>query len=344
MIDIKRKQKRRLGKWLKLTFALGLSFFLAYVAAAYLVTFQKDLPSKHLLIEGWLNKEHLEQLKTYLDGYVYDSLFIVGMDYKKSIENNDAAGDQDKKMKPHSYSGKTAMLANGCLEYIFANPTRTNHQQLEMGMYGTCALGFCPHYNIFVNGRFLGSGLVTEKDSTYIFEIPDGLYAPEMKLTVFFDNDMKFDRHSDRNLVISAVALNGQPIEPLHGTPFYTKNAPSFFQMDNNGKNARQYLLDLGLDTLKTRIIETGWEAHNKTFYYSRAAGQYLNKSNIPDIKVITAQNHSRRTYLSFRGSISPEIAVGCIYFEAHNETLTVPSLFVEAASCIWTWVYWLFH
>lgn len=200
------------------------------------------------------------------------------------------------------------------------------------------------HYNIYIDKDFIGSGFTSKNDSIYKYTIKNSGISNSKYVLINFDND-KFTDNEDRNLYVSDVQINSKAINLMAIDIFFLKsNSQSGKALISELYSIKNYLSDLGIDTLKIKVVKSNSSSHNNTLTLANTARKYFLTTNIKNVNVITPDFHSRRSYLNFKNCLKNVVEIGCIPMKTEKKKRKRLNKIDDRVSLLFTFLYWGFH
>ena len=312
---------------------------LLYVATGKLLSCEKPIKSRYVLLEGWISHTVLENASNYIVDNNIDSVFIVGM--KNSISSIEIPViNKNRKLKKHG-NNEYVIYWSGILGFEIPTEKLQESFTLNVKMHGKGYAKLFPHYRVFFNQQLISTGFVNEKDSVYKFNISTNATDSVSCIQFNYDNNI-----SDRTLYISGIYIDTMDIDSLMLDNFFNSYAEmQAIHYVPKINDIKYYLGDRGFDTSKVKFIEVTEESFSKTLALAKGAEKYFSKNGIKNINIITANKHSSRSYLNFRKCLEKNTEVGCIPVATFvdNET-SIPAGLDERISLLISWIYWWFH
>ena len=286
-------------------------------------------------------KSVLEEAASFIVENNTDSVFVIGMSYPFIPRLQRINKSQKLEKKWNRY----AMYASSLLGFEFTTKELNEPLTVSLIMWGTSNGVKFPHYQFFLNTSLIGSGFVTGKDSVYTFSIQNNSVDTTLHLIINYDND-KMSPTGDRNLFISDIQINEQPIDPITVRDYFVlAKLGNYYNLISNEMNIKHYLGDVGYDTSRVKIVQVDYDSFNKTLALAKGAKRHFSHSGIESLNIITTTKHSTRSYLNFKNCLKDYMVVGCI--PIHDDIFEDKSLYArldERGSLLLTWIYWWFH
>lgn len=319
-----------------------LFIILLYLISGIFLIYKKTVNSPYVLLEDWISYSIIEDASNYIVKNNIDSVFVVGM---KNLNNSINLQEINKTRKLEKKRNTYAMYWSGILGFEIPTEKLKETFTLHIKMRGTRDIKHFPHYKIFVNKQLISTGFVNETDSVYEFNIPNYITDSLTYILINFDNDIATSQ-GDRNLYISDIYINTMNIEALTTKNFFISDTlKTIMDFVSNANNIKNYLKDLGYDSSKVKLIEVNYDSFNKTLALAKGAKIYFSNSEVKNINIITAKNHSRRSFLNFKNCLEKKVKVGCIPRKDDTQNkFSLPVGIDERISLILTWIYWWFH
>ncbi|WP_143525174.1 carbohydrate-binding domain-containing protein [Labilibacter marinus] len=331
-----------LSKKIYIPVGIVLFIILSYFISGSFLSYNKPINSSYLLLEDWASYAVAEDAQNYFVENNIDSIFIIGMKYPDSTVSLQELNTARKlKKRENTYS----MYWSGILGFEISSEKLKDPSVLSIKMRGSIGDNTYPHYNIYANKTLIGSGFVNEKDSVYKFNISNKIDDPLSHVLIYFDND-HLTSTGDRNLYVSERYIDSINIDSIATDNFFIIKAEPFnFKFISNLRSVKCYLNDLGIDSARVRLVETPYCPINKTLAMAKGAKEYFNKTDIQNLNIITATEHSSRTYLNFKNCLQENMEVGCIPSEKSIQNKkSFYSGIDERISLTLTWMYWWFN
>jgi hypothetical protein len=324
-----------------LTGTIALFVILFYTISGIFLSYNKSVDSPYVLLEGWISLYHMEFAANYIIANNYDSVFVIGF---KNQDNTVSIQQAKKTKKLKGYDNNYVFFANGILGFEVPTEKLKDNSTLNITMRGTSALKHFPHYQVFANEHLIGSGFVSEKDSSYKFNLLNNIADSLTYVSINFDNHL-MPSLGNRHLFISDIKIDMVNIDSISIGNFFIDNSPNTnFEFISGLNRIKYYLADRGYDVSKVKLIWLEPKSFNKSIAIAKCAKDYFRQSKITSINIITIEHHSKRSYINFGNSVD-NVEFGCITI--HNSALYENSLYYKIdarISLLLTKIYWWFH
>lgn len=316
---------------------LFLPLLAVYLLLGRALVYKHPVDSHNVLLEGWMLESVIKNAPGFLTASETERIIIASMNNAGHATNGtlwEKAQELDKASKQFT------LASNSMLRLVIPAANCNPAQQISFKMKGSRDDRSAAHYAVFFNDSLLAHGFAKEEFIRYRFQLTNWETEHENELMICFDNDA-CSSTGDRNLYISRIQLDTMNASQLASSASclparaYPQGAagPVF-----NLRNIQSLLLaDMGCDTSKIRWISAEPAGFNKTKAYAQAASEFLNASSIESINLVTAEKHSRRSFINFRAQLKKEIELGCVPVENKVKNPFINTI-DERISLLFTW------
>jgi hypothetical protein len=284
--------RNKIKKAVRISFILLLFFFTLLliidnlrISRAWL-NVNNPINSDVYVCEGWLSPDYYDTLTNILKKNKKEIL-VTGSKLPKSVT---------------LYQNGYLIIKNIFKEY-------SDHINIKIGLSGSAVDDIFTNTKIFLNDSLLYEQFLKKK--TTIFEINE--YAPNIdSIVIEFTNDFS-GKYEDRNLTLEELYINNNPIS-LHSEDIWlnfkdiyvNSSAKSFAEISAN------ILYSNGLKRDRINYIASSKSGISKTFNAANDAVKWLKANGYNSADIITADYHSRRTYISYKKA-DPNFKIGII-------------------------------
>lgn len=316
---------------------LFLPLLAVYLLLGRALVYRHPLASHNVLLEGWMLESVINTAPKFLTASDTDSIFIVTMKPAKTTTKHSF---WEKAQKLDTESKRFILASNSMLRLVIPAANCKPAQQISFKMKGSRDDRSAAHYAVFFNDSLLAHGFANEEFIRYRFQLSNWKTERENELVICFNNDA-CSSTGDRNLYVSRIQLDTLNASQLASSASrlparaYPQGAAGPVL---NLPNIQSLLLaDMGCDTSKIHWISAEPAEFNNTKSYAQAATEFLNASSIESINLVTAEKHSRRSFINFRAQLKKEVKLGCIPIPTKGKNRFIHGI-DERASLLYTW------
>lgn len=346
---------RRLLKIILLVIILAIPLLL-WKQRERILYISKNTNADIIIIEGWLKKSGLEFACDYILENKPKMVLVCGMPYPEESKKFELLLEENKdRLSPaQPASNWIGLYVDGLLVYRFTPPLALSSEiEITFGASGSTYFGAPAHFNMLINDSIVNGGFV-EQNTLFNFIIS----TDTLKYLAFdFNNDNYCNPQNDRNLVLTNISLAGVPLKNYSNLEMYKVSSIEYpFYPEGVASEAEEtvkYLEQLGLNGEVIETIPSETTSRNRTLANAKAIKKWLDNSDIKikKVDVITANNHSRRSYVNYKnalkgtevGIISPlQSDANCVTLRSGKQEAKF--YLEELASLLVTYLYWIFH
>jgi hypothetical protein len=310
----------------------------------------KPIQSKFLVLDAWINGLDLESIILNHGTDHLEKLYVVG---KNQI--NDTTGilntDDYKREEFYIWRNKKGvlLLTNSSLIVDLSSMETGDSDSIHnIGFYGSATQinKIFAHFSVAINGRFLGSSLISDSLLKYNYSV-DLKKTGKLILAIYFDNDL-YLKEEDRNLYIESIEINGNNNFVEESNSFITREKTLLTTGYNSeSKHIAQYLYALGVDSTIIEIVEFNSARRNQTLEAAKALKSHLGNATLPDFNVCSIGLHGRRSMVTY-GRILDCENVGIINVESEKFNKLnwfrsfsgIQKMLDEFTSYLYVWLY----
>jgi hypothetical protein len=313
-----------------------------------------SIKSDVLIIESWIQPFEIEQSISIINSDSVNKVFCIGQNYPDdciSVIENAQNHFTSYLSSPVTSSKGIWLYTNSSLIFNLKKlPPETQLNDsitLQIRAKGSSAAGYCSHFNVIANGKFIGDAFTSERDSAYTFQII--LKNRELQsLIVRFENDL-VQNNQDRNLQLLSVRVGESEIIANEQTTYLIK-IPGRFSTGFNSMadEKRNYLTHLGVPANKLYSVPFKPFTRNQTFAAAKAFKDYNSIPEFLSANILSSGVHSRRTLITYQKVLGKNWQIGVIshissdYKSGSQEKAIVEFLHLvdEFFSYIFNWIY----
>jgi hypothetical protein len=292
---------------------ISLLYFLLKPAFSYLAGYlskSEQVNADILIVEGWLPHSSLEMAYKEYKENRYEYIVTTGMISFPPYFNV-------------SSDGYLIFYPQKLLSGIIASGPHA----IEVEAYSELGGENRAHFNLYINDSLKANFLVEKRKQKYGI-IWNGKLNEIDSIMVQFDND-KLGNFGDRNLHVKDICIDNNITIPYLNNSLYeiiingiqerivNKNI-------SNAEQARDYLITLGIDSLKIKEVSTEKVKINRTLTSALAFSNWLalTDKDIKGINIITLGIHARRTWMTYNKILNEKYKIGIISIPDNNKNV----------------------
>ncbi|MBN1186757.1 MAG: hypothetical protein JXB49_31050 [Bacteroidales bacterium] len=228
-----------------------------------------------LIIEGWLNQYNNNAILNIIKQHNYKAILIVG---RTSLEKN------------------IFLFMNGDIiikNFENINFTTKNNFVLHLG--GSKSKHAFTFTEIYKNDSLVTAQTI-KRNTEVVF---NSNWSSSDSLVIKFTNDAR-DKYSDRNLVLKNCFVNENRIELLSDKNFVSYwHSYQNTDYETNSELIKNYLVRSQITNIE--ILPTSRKGISKTYNSAYEAITRIKNQGYTSANIVTADYHSRRTFLSYK-------------------------------------------
>jgi hypothetical protein len=263
-----------------------------------------------LVIEGWTNREGLEQAAHEIDVFGYQRAVVASLAYPH---------DSTAALEVHSEGGLTFNL-------IKSDSSRLLYADSVTVVAASVTLQNIPaHFRLWVNDSVVGDHYTRETLAPYGFRLSEPV--PLCSVTVEFDNDGYVEGVGDRNLLVQSVVVNGQTFLARMPNVRYDRgaiNGNKRYRTDHRSEadEAAEWLIRSGVSEAQVITVAAPPTDYDRTYATAVAVRNWLARQpgGMPAaINVLSESTHARRSRLLYQKAFGSAVLVGIIAIPRHG-------------------------
>lgn len=286
--------KKTFRKAARISFFLLLFFLVSLIILDHLrisrawLNVNNPINSSIYVCEGWLSPDYYDTLTNILYRKKCNEILVTGSKLPKTVT---------------LYQNGYIILKN------LVNQDTAQYKNVKFELSGSSAGGHFTHTRIFLNDSLLYAQYL--RKSKMSFEIQTTLHSTD-SVSIEFTNDYS-ERYEDRNLRIEKLSVNGQSV-PLHSKNIWLKFKNIYINTSakSYAENLANNLAVNGMKGKNVNFIVSSRTGLSKTFNAANDAVTWLKSHGYSSANIITADYHSRRTYISYKKA-DPNFKIGII-------------------------------
>ncbi len=256
-----------------------------------------------LVVEGWTNREGLEQAAAQVDIFGYQRVIVASLAY---------AFDSTAALLVPSEGGLTFNLSEPEAPYLLADSVTV--------VAGSEDLQEIPaHFRLWVNDSVVGESYTQESLTAYGFRLPDTIQV--RKITVEFDNDGFVSGVGDRNLLVQSVIVGSRTFLARMPNVDYDRgaiNGDKLYRTDQRSEadEAAERLNLAGVPEEMLVTVAAPPTDFNRTYATAVAVRDWLAQQpgGLPAaLNVLSESAHARRSRLLYQKAFGDAVRIGII-------------------------------
>ncbi len=302
---------RKKIRWLFFLLSTLLVVVFTFLWAPVFLSIHHPVDSSNYVLESWVNAYEREEAVRLIQNDSQARVYIIGQKFPV---------DDDVEIYPEKpvYHGNGIwLLANSSVVLepeLFDGLPSGDTLQVIVKAQGTFAAGIAAHCNLIVNGKKVHSFFTSDNLENFWFHL--NLNEQLKSIALSFDNDF-YTGSEDRNLNVYSIQLADKEIlmNP-ENVEVYKCESGKLTGFSSGSHQMKSYLSDLGVDPgiLFTVVFEP--VNYNQTFAGAKAFDSWSNTKGIGSLNLVSSGIHSRRTWVTYKKVLSPDVEVGIYYFE----------------------------
>lgn len=271
----------------------------------------------HFLFEGWLQALDVENGIRELQATDSTEIYIVGHRFDPQVEM-EVKSDSIIQRKQG-----VLLLTNSCLILKGDKIPKVNTDksiELAVELRGAAVDAIYAHFVLVVNGQKVSSFFSSSAMQVYKTSIffPKGIES----ISLHYDNDAA-NQKEGRFLIVKAIHLGDQIIDLNRETVMVTKQTTRRYTgFSSSAQRMKNYMTDLGMDSLRIKTIEFNKSDLNQTLEGARTFKAWPGSVDLQKLNIWTQDIHSRRSWITYQRLLSPGTDVGVLYLQNNEEEM----------------------
>lgn len=277
-----------------------LLFFLFSENIASFLSIIRPIKANVLIVEGWIPHNDIEKSIDIISDPQYDYILTTG-----------------GKVDPFY-----PVVMNGSLVFythaILREKQYAADNKISVYAYGELGGSHCSQFKVIVNDSVIGQFCAGKKKKKYVSQY-FGVLSNIDSIAIQFTND-SMGTFGDHNLYIKELIINSQIYIPYTNNSIYERTAKGWEKriiLDYNtyAEFTKNYLLELGIDSRKIIAISETKNHGNRTLESAQGINTWikLNNNHVDGINVLSAGQHSRRSWLTYEKLVPINQKVGIL-------------------------------
>ncbi len=285
--------------WLIISLLVFLLIVVIMIFSSKIVTYSKEIDAKVYVVEGWMPEYNFDFLYSIL-GDKNDILI-----FTSGIELSDFF----------------CMHYNGFLVFNLINEDIDSIDDLydiSIITKGEIINGDSTQMNLWINDSLVFKFRISEEITNISYKIQTNQID---SIAIEYSND-QLNKRKDMNLSVKEITINGKRFQAYSRSNYYDRYAWDGILSEDTGyrsyaEYAESYLERIGFDPARVISI-SGYGKRNRTYRSARAVKEYLIESypGIEKFNLVTTENHSRRTYITYKYLFGKNVEIGVIALE----------------------------
>lgn len=258
------------------------------------LTKNQKVPANTLVVEGWVSDYALKMAYLEFKQNNYDYIITTGLNFQghfKVYTNSFVI------FHPH--------------ESIVKDTIPRTHD-FEIHVASTIDEEDSCHFSFWINSSKVFNGYTRDNGGSFKY-LWDGRLSVLDSVMIQYDNDM-YGPKGDRNLVIEKFCINQQNLITENADMFLDRGRP-FGKARKNitaisyAEISANFFTDLGVDEKFVIPVSNNRTNINRTYGNALALKEWLieNKLDVQGINIVSMDNHSKRTWLTYRKLLDSE-------------------------------------
>lgn len=252
-----------------------------------------------LVVEGWLHRDGLDQVKKEFLHHNYKLILTTG------FPNTDGF-----------MMGSNGRLVFETIRKIEAS--KDSIYNITLTVRGTKANKKYPHFNLFADSIKISDGFSSNRKKDFSYKIK--LANPPDSIMLEFDNDL-YTKFKDRNMYIYSISVNNKIFRTDNDKVvcYFRENGQYYLYQKlspSSAEDAENYLISLGIsDSLIVPIVTTNL-SRSRTFGSAVDVKKWLDLQedvSKQNLTVFSQGPHARRSFILFKKAFGTSANIGIL-------------------------------